>query len=218
MKALFFVSFIITIICQSQLEAQNAAYKIRTYEFKDGVYRNSTALYANSPDITIFTIRKAEHGNEIYNIYQPCPDSSDSQKICEITDAWGFVFQKKLYLAVSAGGFYKAQIIGALVHYIDIESVLVENNPDFGYSPYYYGYNRYDMPSYTRRKTSNEYIVDIASGEKISFNYKNFRDFLKNKDTELYKELIDSKQKRKLIYFFLMKYNDRHPLSIPYSE
>lgn len=218
MRFVFFVFTLSSLMLSVKLNAQNAAYKIRTYEFKDGVYRNSASLYANQPEITEFTIKKAEQGNEIYTIYQPCPDSSDQKKICEITDAWGFVYQKNLYLAVSVGGFFRAQIVGALVHFIDVESILVEHTPNFSSSPYYYSNFNYDMPTYSRRNTASEYIINIVTGEKIFFTYRNFRNFLKRKDTELYNELIHSKQKRKLIYFFLMKYNDRHPLSIPYSE
>ncbi len=197
---------------------QNPAYKIRHYLLNDGVYLSSKSLYNNSPEIRSFKAEKNQTENGNYQLFQSCSDSLHQDKLCEIKDCWGFVLEGKLFIALSAGGYFKAQIVGALVHMIDIESVLVEHSPNYSQSPYYYSNYYTNGPVYSRRNTANEYVIDIESGERIYFNYKSFRQFLRKKDPELSNELENSKQKRKLIYFFLMKYNDRHILNIPYTE
>ena len=205
-------------ICSFSSYGQSPAYKIRQYQLSDGVYMSSKSLYNNSPEIRSFKAEKLESSGGNFRLYQYCNDSLRQDKLCEIRDCWGFVMEGKLYIALSAGGFFRAQIIGALVHMIDIESVLVEHSPNFSQSPYYYS-NYYDgAPVYSRRNTANEYVIDVESGERIYFNYKSFRQFLRKKDPELCNELEQSKRKKKLIYFFLMKYNDRHILNIPYTE
>jgi len=193
------------------LHAQNDSALVkytRDFKLKDGIYQTFKEFKNNKPSLPEFEVIKdkiyGEDGSII--LRYPCPDSIGSKKTCEIEDCFGFCKNGVLYLSQGYSGyFYRMFIVGALSHFI--------------------AFNRYGMPDmYLSPEplayvgTTNDYsefLLDFETGNTIHFNYKDFSDFLKAHDEELYQELQKTKQKRKMIHHFLLKYNDRHPIYFP---
>ena len=185
---------------------------IRKYLFNDGVYVKPQSLYYNTPDYTDFYILKNKYG-DILDIEVPCKDDS-LKRYCSIDTFVAFVFENSLYIKqASEHSFYRATIIGALVHFFDIEISYYHSYDDFFYYNYWVSY-----PVTERRKVNVEYVVELETGLRFYFNYNNFLNFLKERDEALYNELKNAKKKQKIIYNFLLRYNSRHPLPVPYEE
>ncbi|HNQ21322.1 MAG TPA: hypothetical protein PKI46_09695, partial [Bacteroidales bacterium] len=109
--------------------------------------------------------------------------------------------------------FYHATIIGALIHFYDIEITYYDSYDDYYYYNYWVTY-----PILERRKVNVEYVIELQTGKRFYFNYDNFLKFLKERDELLYNELLHAKKKNKIIYNFLLRYNSKHPLPVPYEE
>ena len=179
----------------------------RNYKFTDGIYMNFSEFKYNHPSITKFEANEDKNSNEI-GIYTLRTNQEDTTgKISDKTIQNCFGFSKKgiLYLNNGNYGFYRMFIIGALSHYIASERDDYPNN-------YYYGSGAMvTVPT----SHSSEFVLDFETGNTFAFTYKNFRDFLKTHDPELFTELEKTKQKRSMIHYFLLKYNEKHPIYFP---
>lgn len=208
--SIFFV-LLLPILMATPLLAQNDSAIVkytRDFKLKDGIYQTFKEFKNNKPSLPEFEVIKdkiyGEDGSII--LRYPCPDSIGSKKTCEVDECFGFCKNGVLYLSQGYSGYYyRMFIVGALSHFI--------------------AFNRYGMPDmYLSPEplayvgTTNDYsefLLDFETGNTIHFNYKDFSDFLKAHDEELYQELQKTKQKRKMIHHFLLKYNERHPIYFP---
>ncbi len=177
----------------------------RDFKFKDGVYVSFEDFKNNQPSYSIFRINNTSKSSGNLRIEVACKKSDDG-KWCSIDKFWGYCSKGNVYIYQGyASYFFRLQIIGALIHYIGFEG--------FNYNYYDRNFNYYDyyMPT-TAVPNFSEFFLDFETGESYVFSYRIFRDFLKAKDEELYKELMNTKKKRKIYTHFLMKYNKKHPI------
>ena len=132
-----------------------------------------------------------------------CGDSLNPEKMCVIKDCFAFSKSGALYLSQGLPGYYyRAYIVGSLTHFIAFTgygsgNIYISQEP----VPYTGSANDY-----------TEYLLDMETGDAFRFTYKNFSGFLSSRDPELYQELMSSRKKRKMIYYFMLKYNEKHPL------
>lgn len=196
MRILLLAFFMVNIF---SLYAQEGALVNSDFNFAEGIYWNFNEFKSNSPSITKFTVKNI--GGSTYFEF-PCEDSLGNIQTCTAENVWGYCKGKNVFINQGQGSlFFRLQIIGALIHYYVIETMYFEDN-DFRYgNPYSTSY---------RRTSENEMIMEWETGNTFYFNYKSFSQYLSNNDSELYKELQNSKKKRKMIYFFLLKYNEKH--------
>lgn len=169
----------------------------------EGIYITLDELRNNNPSIREFTLI-ADH---IYGergrilLFQACGDS-----LCEVKNCFGFYKSGSVYLSQGLPGyFYRIYLMGSLTHFIAFSSYGNRNRNAYSGQMFYSG-----IPD-----DFSEFILEIESGEVFVFNYKNFLAFLQRKDAELSQELKSSRRKRKMIYYYLLKYNERHPLFFP---
>ncbi len=213
---LLFIKIFAAIFCfftllSNPLNAQNDSVYVkytRDFKLKDGIYQTFNEFKNNKPSLPEFEVVKdriyGEEGSII--LKYPCPDSIGSKRTCLIDECFAFCKNGVLYLSQGFSGYYyRMFIVGALSHYIAFNRSSM-HDMYFATEPMAYMGSTGD---YT------EYLLDFETGNSIHFNFRDFSDFLKTHDEELYAELQKTKQKRKMIHHFLLKYNEKHPIYFP---
>lgn len=209
MKWLIYLIFFLSVFTSAQTQEGSKLVKYdKNFVFDEGIYMNVNEFRNNSPSITEFNIVKHSQFNGKTELQFNCFDSVSSRfEICIAQNCWGYTTNNSVYIAQSIDGyFFRLQMIGSLIHFYDMNRYSRSVYDDS------FGYPTTNVQHGTE---SREFIIDMESGKRIEFNYKNFSAFLKEKDQELYQELESSKKKRKMIYYYLIKYNEKHPIYFP---
>jgi hypothetical protein len=173
------------------------------FVFNDGVYKTFQEFKNDSPSVKKFIIKKlAPYSNPNYiQLEYICTDSLKSTGNCDIKDVWGYANKGDIYIAHNYYAYYfKLMVVGALCHFSGLtgyESGINANQMTLGFG------NDADY---------QQFMLDFETGEIEVFNYKKFSAFLLSHDSELYNELQKQKKKKKLIFKYLLKYNERHPI------
>ncbi|HQI69347.1 MAG TPA: hypothetical protein PLT47_01250 [Bacteroidales bacterium] len=205
----FLFSFFISTFLHAQSDTVMVKYT-RDFKFNDGIFQTFQEFKNNKPSLPEFEVVKdkiyGEEGSVI--LRYPCPDSIGSKKTCVIDECFGYSKNGILYIYQGYPGYYyRMFMVGALSHFVAFDKYGMH---DMYFSP--------EPLAYVG--TSNdyaEYLLDMETGETMHFNYKDFCKFLENHDSELFQELQNTRQKRKMIHHFLLKYNEKHPVYFPVS-
>jgi hypothetical protein len=127
---------------------------------------------------------------------------------------WGYVESDKLFV-YWGGGFHLVPYIGSISHFV--AQVLVSNNRmnEPFYDPYYY----YTGPSSFTSIENFQLIMDFESGQILNFDEINVAKMIKS-DDKLFNEYmsLSKRKKRKLMFYFIRQYNDKHPIYLPKVE
>lgn len=204
---IFLFSFLFSTFLYAQDESTMVKYS-RDFKFNDGIYQTFKEFKDNKPSLQVFEVVKDNlYGEEgSMKLKYPCPDSIGSKKNCVIDDCFGYSKNGILYMYQGYSGYYyRMFLVGALSHYIAFNKNRL-GDMYFSNEPIAYVGSSNDY---------SEFLLDFETGETFHFNYKDFCDFLKAHDEELYQELEKTKQKRKMIHHFLLKYNEKHPIYFP---
>jgi hypothetical protein len=209
MKHIILSAFFIALaaLCIGQEDTTGKVRFKQGVHFADGVYANFNEWKNNSPRINQFqTIKSNSFGvGDVIEIHYNCKGDDGTAQNCEIKNCFGYVQNGSLFISQGFyGRFFRVFIVGRLTHFI--------------------AYSGYDNPDAYFTSEPNgligaandlrEYVLDFSTGDTYEFSYKTFAYFLKERDHELYLQLQASKQKRKMIHHFLLKYNERHPIYI----
>lgn len=179
--------------------------------FQDGIYLTFEEFKKNAPKVNDYEVINDNTFGEIGRVLLRfnCEDAAGNQKTCSVKECFCYVKKGVVYIYQGYYGYYyRTFIIGSLSHYLAFSHSVT---PKMYMS---------DQPVAYVGSTENfqEFIIDFNTGKEIPFKYKNFSNFLKQNDAELYGQLQKTKQKRKMIHNFLLKYNERHPIFIPIEK
>jgi hypothetical protein len=211
MKIFYFFIFVCLlpfsrIFCQPEADIKLVKYT-HDFRFTDGIFMSFEEFKNNAPSIRKFEYienkNSREKGN--YTIRYIDTDSTGNSKTRAARRCFGFSRNGVFYFNNGSSGYYRMFIIGALSHIL-------------WYTKYTSLYGDYAADGLMIASTVHEfkeYLLDFETGEKFKFTYKKFKDFLKTHDEELLNELEKSKNKREMIHYFLLKYNEKHPIYIP---
>jgi len=173
------------------------------FVFNEGIYKTFQEFKNDSPSIKKFFIKKLNpYSNPNYiQLDYICPDSLKKKNDCEVNDVWGYSNKGDVYIShIYSAYYFKLMVVGALCHFsgitgnesgIDANQVTMNLSTDEDYQ---------------------QYMLDFETGEVTVFKYKTFCAFLLTHDIDLYNELQKQKKKKKLIFKYLLKYNERHPI------
>jgi len=208
MLRLFFIGlFILPFqIVYGQIDTVEKVKYTAGFVLKDGIYLTVNEFKNNRPSITRFDVIKRNQFSNPNNIFLEyhCKDSATVGKKCEVNECWGYCKNNTVYISHGYYGFFfKIMVIGSLSHFVALSGF----DKPFGYGE--------PMSSINSTNDLIQYFLDTNTGDVWPFTYKNFSEFLKKNDVELYHNLSSEKQKRKLTFFYLLKYNERYPLSFP---
>ncbi len=179
------------------------------FDFNEGIYLRFEAFRDNAPTIPQKELTDAQgrpvtdlmRGDKLFH-----PDSTGVRVPLPLDQVWGLCNNNVIYLR-AGDGFYRIGMMGSLCH------VLYESSyQDF--SNYGYGYM---MGGPVTRTVQEQRILDMESGAFLSLNAATMEQLLK-RDEVLYEEwsaIPVKKRKEEVLFLFLRRYNDRHPLFFP---
>ncbi len=214
------------------------------FKFRDGIYLNFDMVKNNSPipKARLFTsvdyndkdfFDEVLSGEKIY-FY----DNLGVRQEIEKNSIWGFSRNGVLYIKVQ-DTFNRITFFGSIIHFVADVTSVSPNNPYGYYDPYYspYGspysrgyYNPYYSPYYspyssygypygsqpTTRTDLKMFMIDFETGSEYEYDLKNL-EVLLMKDPELYEEFVSmkSKNQKQMMFVYLRKYNEKHPVYLP---
>lgn len=184
----------------SQIDTISKTKYSSDYVFEEGIYLNLEQFKTDSPAIREFTVKKpTPYSDPNYTILEyVCHDSVKTKESCLVKDCWGYSYRGEIYVAHSYYAYYfKLMVIGSVCHFVGLSGI-GETANDI-------------MTGFGGDSDYKQFYLDLETGEVDLFTYKNFSSFLKSHDDELYQELIKQKKKKKLIFKYLLKYNEKHP-------
>ncbi len=134
--------------------------------------------------------------------------------------------------------FNRITFFGSIIHFVaDVTTVSPGYNPYGYYDPYYSPYRSYYSPysyspyssryydpyysgypysSNSSRTDLQMFMIDFETGKSYEYDLENLEALLM-KDPELYEEFVSlrNKNQKKMMFVYLRKYNEKHPVFIP---
>jgi hypothetical protein len=208
------------------------------FRFNDGIYVNFEQVKINQPIPKAKLLTSVDYNDreffkklmEMDKMY--FYDEMGVRQELIRNNIWGYARNGVLYVQIQ-GNFNRITFVGSICHFVaDITTYDSRyNNSPYGYydpyySPYGYGYGNYYSPyssyydpyrqSNSSRTELKQYLIDFETGKVLDFDTDN-TELLLMKDDKLYEEYVrlSRKQKKDLMFVYIRKYNESHPLMFP---
>ncbi len=206
------------------------------FRFNDGIFLTFEQVKANNPISKAKILTSADYNardffkqvfeNDKIYFY----DAMGIRQEISTEDIWGYSRNGILYVQIQ-GGFNRITYVGNICHFVaDITTYdrRYYGSPYNYYDPYYspYSYNYYSpyyspyympyRPTTVSRNELIQYTIEFETGKVIEYDLKNV-ELLLMKDPELYDEFmqLSRKKKKQMMFLYLRKYNEKHPLYLP---
>ena len=216
------------------------------FKFRDGIYLNFDMVKTNSPIPKAKLFTSVDYNDKDFfdqvmsaeKIYYY--DNLGVRQEIEKDAIWGFARNGVLYARVQKT-FNRITFFGSIIHFVaDVTTVSQGYNPYGYYDPYYSPYRSYYSPSgyspyssryydpyyyggypsgNTSRTDLQMFMIDFETGKSYEYNTENLEALLM-KDPELYEEFVSmrNKNQKKMMFVYLRKYNEKHPVLIPSAK
>lgn len=196
------------LILTSAAAAQDSTQYSKDFIFKSGLYlsysdfRNNAPLppsriVSNYDKTSLDFLNKETSKTEIKYL-----DSANKEQTVKTGKLWGYCSNGIVNINYGRE-FTRIMVIGSICHFTAFTEVVLG------------GYDHYtNTPSDMRGGYQQEqFMMDITSGKVASFTVVNMEALLK-RDDALYNEYmaLSKKKKRQLTFFYLRKYNEKHPV------
>lgn len=191
------------------------------FKFEEGLYLDFSSVKYLSPirtnsiitnipitDVEFFSSLTSQEFIEYY-------DKEGIRQKITTKNVWGYSNNGTLYKN-SGSGFFRIPIVASLSQYIAQVIVIRESMGDPYMNSYYMG----GMGSVAyESKEPHNFIISFELGSVYDYNYKNL-EILLSQDEELFIEYTSLKKrdKKKQIFLYIRKYNEKHPLYLYKSE
>ncbi len=191
------------------------------YKFKEGIYLTVSQLKMNNPVPKTRIVSSVDYSsvdffpklveNEKISYF----DNYGMRKEVKTTEIWGFCRNGSIYVNWN-DDFNRIGVLGSVCHFISNKTETQYLNYDpYGSSNYYN--NNYGLRTPTQQTTEmRQYVFDFET-EKIYDYTVNVLESILMRDTQLYDEYnnLRNKKKNQLMFLYLRKFNERNPLYLP---
>ncbi len=227
MKIRYILSFIFLIpflvLGQQDSERIKKIKYSSEFKFRDGVFLNIEDVKKNEPIVKARIISNLDFDD--YTFFEKLLadehfvvlDGMGLRKEINSEDIWGFSQNGVLFIYWNEE-FNRIPVFGTVCHFIADKTYVQQNNRS-RYNYYNNPYDPYYPYNYNTTKTElRQYLLDMEMGEVLDYSYKNIEIILM-RDAKLYEEFVNlkKKQRKKLKFLYLRKYNEKHPFYI-YEE
>ena len=175
------------------------------FDFNEGIYRNFEEFKNNEPYYKVGHIqdkrgnRTPEMWRENEELYYP--DENNALQRIDENNVWGYCYRDAVHVRVNSA-FERIVVIGSLCHFLGTATSYTRD-------PFsYYGSSR--------QVVQQQYFIDTETGGTFEFNVENMSAILQ-RDEFLFAQFEDipKKKKKDVLFLYLRKYNDKHPLYFP---
>jgi len=206
------------------------------FRFNDGIFLTFEQVKANNPISKAKILTSADYNardffkqvfeNDKIYFY----DAMGIRQEISKEDIWGYSRNGILYVQIQRG-FNRITYVGNICHFV--AEITTYDRRYYGspynyYDPYYspYSYNYYSpyyspyylpyRPTTVSKNELIQYMIEFETGKVIEYDLKNV-ELLLMKDPELYDEFmqLSRKKKKQMMFLYLRKYNEKHPLYLP---
>jgi hypothetical protein len=215
------------------------------FKFRDGIYLNFDMVKNNNPIPKAKLFTSVDYNDKDFfdqvlsseKIY--FYDNMGVRQEVEKDAIWGFARNGVLYIKVQ-NSFNRITFFGSIIHFVaDVTTMTSGYNPYGYYDPYYSPYRSYyspysyynpynsyydpysyGYPYYNRGNTSRTdlrmFMIDFETGKEYEYTLDNLEALLM-KDPELYDEFVSmrNKNQKKMMFVYLRKFNEKHPVYLP---
>ena len=223
MRAFFSILFLIPFLLAAQDSTKVKKVKYSPeFKFTDGIYMTFEDVKHDNPIIKERIITDLNYDD--YAFFEKLLDGKETitvldamglRKEIEVEKIWGFSQNGILFIRWN-DTFNRIPVLGSISHFIADKTYTKTNN--YPYNNYYYNpYNPYNYGYPTDYQTQQtelrQYLLDMETGKVIDYTDKNI-ELILMRDPDLYQEFMSLKKKerKKLKFVFLRKYNEKHPL------
>lgn len=190
------------------------------FKFKDGVFLSIEDVKKNNPIIKARIISDLDDND--YTFFEKLLsedhfvvlDGMGIRKEIKSESIWGFSQNGVLFIYWNEE-FNRIPVFGTISHFIADKTYIQDHNR-YSHNYYYNPYDPYYPRGYQTTKTElRQYLLDMETGEVMDYTYKNIEIILM-RDPQLYEEFIKlkKKQRKKLKFLFLRKYDEKHPFYV----
>jgi hypothetical protein len=214
-RILFILVFSSTLLLRAQ-DSTLEAYT-REYEFKEGLFLTQDAFLKNNPlsKADIITENPKEKIDFWATLVKEKTiayfDATGSKQEIETNSVWGYCQNRVVHIYYNKQ-FARTNVIGSLCQFAaTVTTTVTYYNPMFpGYPTMGGGYSTANV------QEMHQFVYNTKNGQALELNAQNLELFLQDDDA-LYKEYMALKRKKRndLVFFYLRKYNERHPLYLP---
>lgn len=178
------------------------------FRFKDGLYLDFESFRHNKPILKSDIVSNSDH-NEIDFIRKIAgtksityKDSSGIEREISPGKLWGICENNSVYIRYN-GDFNKIVVMGNICHFTAMYTTYLSADPGTG------GVTGTGAPV----ESMQQYVLDMQTGRVLDFILPNMEELYK-RDEVLYKEFMALKKgkRKKLMFFYLRKYNEKHPV------
>lgn len=176
------------------------------YAFKDGLYRDFQAFRNNAPSVPKSHLRTVQ-GQPVTDLRSTngklvVPDSTGEGKRIDLYDIWGFCDDGVVYVR-AGNGFSRIGLMGSIAH-LTFDATYRNMDP----------YNYYGTASYT---VEEQRFLDMATGAFLPITSGGLYEVIQRDDVlkEEFEAIPRKKCKNEVLFLFMRRYNDRHPLYFP---
>lgn len=191
--------------------AQDSVMHAPGFQFREGIYLSFEQFRANRPVpvsriVSKYDTTALDYLRKLVSV-KTITFINDAGAEEEISPGklWGFSENNSVYIRFN-GDFNKIVVIGSLSHFTAMNTTYMSTGPTTMGGP----------ATGTPVQTMQQYMLDMRTGRVSDFVLPNVEELLQ-RDPVLYQEFMDIKKRKrkKLIFFYLRKYNERNPLYFP---
>ncbi len=211
MYRLFLVVFLFCSIALRAQPVQDSVMHAPGFQFREGIYLSFDQFRANRPVpvsriISEYDSTALDYLRKIVST-KTIRFMNDAGAEEEISPGklWGFSENNSVYIRFN-GDFNKVVVIGSLCHFTAMYTTYMSTGPTTMGGP----------STGTPVQSLQQYMLDMRTGQVSDFVLPNVETLLQ-RDPALYKEFMEIKKRKrkKLVFFYLRKYNERNPLYFP---
>jgi hypothetical protein len=223
MKAfgLVFVFMLFSFSSWSQVDSVKLVVYDSDFRFSEGIYISFDQVKKNKPLPKLRFIASIDYEDPDFyeNLLSKAEisyyDDLGMKQTIMVKKIWGYGKNGNLYVRMY-DSFNKVSYIGSICHFLATINIVYQPMYDpYNYNPYYY-YPGWNSSVSVSKTEIRQFIIDFTSGKILDFDEKNI-EILLMRDTTLYDEYmgISKKKKQQLKFYYIRKFNERNPLTIP---
>lgn len=203
------------IVAMLQAAAQEVIQYVPGYEFREGVYLTFEQFKNNDPIPKNSIISKFDKSDTDFlpaildeKVFS-FKDAADSVRSASTENVWGFSRNGAIFIRVQ-DNYNRIAVLGSISHFV--ATITVYNTMNSPFMNPYYGPG--SMPTTTQEM--RQMILDCKTGRTTDFTQENMENILQ-RDQRLFDEFnaLKKSQKKDLLFLYLRKYNEKHPLFFP---
>lgn len=193
------------------------------FRFEEGIYINFEAVKSNSPIAPerIISQNKSEDLSFYDQLFEQKKlfyfDEFGTKQEISVEQLWGYSKMGVLFIQHNQE-LNRIPIVGSICHFVSTITFESYRTAD----PFYNPYRVYDPYSYNYRtqpvvsKEMRQFILDWESGAVYSYDRESLEVILM-RDSALYEEFnaLSKRKQKKMLFHFLRRYNDQHPVFLP---